>query len=222
MANNNKINRRCRGSWRCRLLGGDHSGQGMDHLVQGRLIRKGDGHFKAAVIAFFHTFAQFGLECTGQVFGRSPTVFVRSRKDLANKGKGCADQLPAGRGDFFFPDQRGRLSFRLAFHALIFSGLGSRPQQDFQAAFELLHTGCQVHLGRVRIRIQDRQGEFMLGRKRRQQTFLQGIRSDQQKDVHRPFLPHAMGSRDTLLQGGWVPGQVHIDHGVGRLEIQPP
>jgi len=53
-----------------------------------------------------------------------------------------------------------------------------------------------------------------------QQVFFEGGFSDQQVDLHRALLTHAVGTGDALFEDGRIPWQLNIDDGVGSLEVE--
>ncbi len=61
----------------------------------------------------------------------------------------------------------------------------------------------------------------MLRRQRSQQRFFKGALRHQEEDLHGPFLAHTVGPGDPLLQNGRIPGEIHIEDRIGRLEVQP-
>src|SRR5207248_2629006 len=55
---------------------------------------------------------------------------------------------------------------------------------------------------------------------RAEELFFDRLLSNEDENLHRLFLTHAVGSRDALFQDCRVPRKVDIDHGVCRLQVQ--
>ena len=79
----------------------------------------------------------------------------------------------------------------------------------------------QGDLREVAALIEHALGECALGVQQPQHAMLDGVLAHQVDDGDRAGLMLAPGAGNALLQTGRVPGQVHVDDGIGHLKVEP-
>ncbi len=104
-------------------------------------------------------------------------------------------------------------------------GLGRRgageTREDLQPLDQRPAARGEGHLGEVPPAVEDAVGEHLLAVEEGDHPVLEGVLGHQVEDADGARLVLAPGTGDALLQAGRVPGEVEVDHHVGRLEVEP-
>ncbi len=114
-----------------------------------------------------------------------------------------------------------KLHLNLQASAFIYGSGWLLTDQQFQTPLECLDSSAHGYLTDCGIRFQSGQSQFSLGLQCAEHSLFNGILRDQQIDLNRALLSHPVHPAYTLLKHRRVPGQVHVDHSICSLKVQP-
>ncbi len=141
---------------------------------------------------------------------------------LRQQAEGRRQHLPPGFSQFLTSlDQLNSLSCLRPLLTLILMPLRHRTQQYLQSRLQLIHPALQPNFTNLRLVIQSRCRQLLLLTNHTQQILLQCLLSHEDINIDGTFLTHPVRSGYSLLQYRRIPRQIHIDHCIGRLQIQP-